>query len=111
MFFNAVFSDLSTSAVFSKAKKSLQNDVFLDLSTGALFSSDFSHFGDFGGLGSSWAVSGSRFLGFVDRCSVFEGPWERESLGELGGVWGSLGELVGALELPNRLGERTRTFG
>ena len=68
---------------------------------GAVFSSDFGDVGDFGGLGWSWVVLESRFLGFVDRCNVFEGPGERESL------W----ELVGALELANRLEERTRTFG
>ena len=64
----------------------------------------------FGGLGSSWVVSGSRFLRFVDRCNVFEGPGERESPPELGGAWGSLGELVGALELAKLVEERTRTF-
>ena len=52
----------------------------------------------------------NRFPGFVDRCNVFEGPGERESPPELGGAWGSLGELVGALELAKLVEERTRTF-
>ena len=72
----------------------------MDLSTGAMFSNDFCDFGDFGGLGWSWVVSGSRFLGFVDRCnvfgcrflgfvdrcSVFEGPGEREPVGARGSL-------------------------
>ena len=46
----------------------------MDLSTGAVFSIDF---GDFGGPGWSWVVSGIRFVRFVDRCSVFEGVVEQ----------------------------------
>ena len=49
----------------------------MDLSTGAMFSSDFGDFGDFGGLGWSWVVSGTAFLGFIDRCSVLEGSSAR----------------------------------
>ena len=43
-----------------------------------------------GALGWFRVVSGSRFLGFVDRCTVFEGPGERESFQKLGGAWSSL---------------------
>ena len=66
----------------------------MDLSTGAMFSSDFGDVGDFGGLGWSWVVLESRFLGFVDRSNVFEGQGERESplkaCGSLLELWSSL---------------------
>ena len=63
-----------------------------------MFSNSFGDVGDFNGLG---VVLESRFLGFVDRCNVFEGPGQREMPQE----------LVGALELAKLLEERTRTFG
>ena len=52
-----------------------------------MFSSDFCHFGDFSGLGAPSRLLGN---GFVDRCSVFEGPGELEMPFEL---WSSLTEI------------------